>query len=167
VLEAMPHRSGLALDNSKFAARKAAKCHPRAGAVVADIWDELPVMTGSAAAAINVFSPRNGIEIHRILATGGRLVVVTPGPDHLQELIGPFGMISVDSSKQERLEEESGEAFEMEELPRRGSDPVADGTGPRSRRDLVSMGPSAGRLGQEELDAAIAGLEGRLRSRHR
>ena len=59
VLEAMPDRAGLALDNSKFAARKAAKCHPRAGAVVADIWDELPVLTGSAAAANRAFADKN------------------------------------------------------------------------------------------------------------
>ena len=158
VLEAMPDRSGLALDNSKFAARKAARCHARAGAVVADIWDELPVMTGSAAAAINAFSPRNGMEIHRILATAGRLVVVTPGPDHLQELIGPFGMISVDSSKQQRLEKSLGEAFEMDELPEATVIQWQMVLDREAVRDLVSMGPSAGRLGEEELDAAIAGL---------
>lgn len=160
VLDAMPDRSGLALDNSKFAARKAARCHARAGAVVADIWDELPVMTGSAAAAINIFSPRNGIEIHRILANGGRLVVVTPGPDHLHELIEPFGMISVDSSKQQRLEKSLGEAFEMDELP---DATVLDWRMELNREavgDLIAMGPSAGRLDQEALEAALAGLAG-------
>ena len=151
-------RFGLAVDNSKFAARKAAKVHPRVGAVVADIWDELPVADGSVAAAINVFSPRNGSEIHRILEPGGRLVVVTPGADHLKELIGPFGMISVDPDKQERLERTLGEDFD-----------AAD-AGPKdihwemalSREavaDLVGMGPSADRLDKAALAGALAGLD--------
>jgi len=155
VLEELPGRIGLGVDNSKFAARRVAKVHPRAGAIVADIWDEVPVRSGAAALIINVFSPRNGDEIERIRADGGRLIVVTPTPDHLKELIDPFEMISVDPDKEERLEKslaasgESAEArlveWEME-------------LAPEEVRDVIGMGPSAGRIGPERLEALVNDL---------
>lgn len=155
VLDELSGRSGLGVDNSKFAARRAARCHPRAGAIVADIWDELPVRDGSMALVINVFAPRNGGEIDRVLAPGGRLIVVTPGPDHLKELIEPFAMISVDPDKEERLErslEGVGGDPDVVSLDWKMSltrDEVAD---------LVGMGPSAGRLEEERLRELLAGL---------
>ena len=155
VLEELPGRIGLGVDNSKFAARRVAKVHPRAGAIVADIWDEVPVRSGAAALIINVFSPRNGDEIERIRADGGRLIVVTPTQDHLKELIDPFEMISVDRGKAERLEKslaasgESAEArlveWEME-------------LAPEEVRDVIGMGPSAGRIGPERLEALVNDL---------
>ncbi|MDQ2700457.1 MAG: hypothetical protein M3Y23_03915 [Actinomycetota bacterium] len=154
-LDKAPGRVGLGVDNSKFAARKAAKCHPRAGAVVADIWDAIPVRDGAAAAVINIFAPRNGEEIERILADGGRLVVVTPNPDHLQELITPFGMIGVDPDKEERLGKSLGEAADGME----GRDVTWKmSLRPDEVGDLVGMGPSAGRLDQEKADAIKADL---------
>ncbi len=38
VLGRLPERAGLALDISKFAVRKAARAHPRIGAVACDAW---------------------------------------------------------------------------------------------------------------------------------
>ncbi|MGK2956607.1 MAG: putative RNA methyltransferase [Solirubrobacterales bacterium] len=155
VLEYLPERIGLGVDNSKFAARRAAKIHPRASAVVADIWDEIPVKSGAAALVLDIFSPRNGEEIERILADGGRLVVVTPTGEHLKELIEPFEMISVDPDKEERLEKSLGES----------EDPLEARTvewkmelKPEEVRDLVGMGPSAGRIDQEKLDEIVSGL---------
>jgi 23S rRNA (guanine745-N1)-methyltransferase len=52
---------------------------------------------------LNVFAPRDGAELRRILRPSGSLLVVTPGPDHLRELIGPLGLLSVDERKAERL----------------------------------------------------------------
>jgi 23S rRNA (guanine745-N1)-methyltransferase len=155
-LEALPGRSGLAIDNSKYAARRAARCHERAAAVVADIWDGLPVRSGSAAAVINVFAPRNGDEIARILAPGGRLVVATPEPGHLAELAEPFSMISVDPEKEERLERS------IAGVGGRLRDEVVTWlmeVSPAQATDLVAMGPSAGRLGEEGADAALAQLD--------
>ncbi len=43
VLGRLPERAGLALDISKFAVRKAARAHPRIGAVACDAWRRLPV----------------------------------------------------------------------------------------------------------------------------
>ncbi|MBN8866911.1 MAG: methyltransferase domain-containing protein [Solirubrobacterales bacterium] len=155
VLEALPDRVGIGVDNSKFAARRAAKIVPRAGVLVADIWDEIPIRDGAAGLMLNVFSPRNGEEMERILAPGGRLVVVTPQAGHLAELIERFGMISVDPEKEERLERSLGpladgaESRELEWTMNLGRDQV---------RDLIEMGPSAGRMGGAEMDSALQEL---------
>ena len=104
VLDAAPHRTGLALDLSVHAARRAARAHPRMGAVVCDAWTALPVRSCVAAVVLSVFAPRNGPEIARVLRPGGALVVVTPTAAHLAELVNALGLISVDERKQQRLE---------------------------------------------------------------
>jgi len=155
VLESRPDSVGIGIDNSKFAARRTARKHQRAAAVVADIWDDLPVREGAAGLMLNVFSPRNGEEMDRILAPGGQLIVVTPQAGHLAELIEPFGMISVDPDKEQRLERSLGplagaaESRDLEwvmKLP------------PEAVRDLVEMGPSAGRTDKVDMDQLIEGL---------
>jgi len=103
VLDRQPGRAGLALDASKFAVRRAARAHPRIGAVVADVRGRLPVADGAAAVALSVFAPRPAAELRRILHPAGRLLVVTPDPDHLGELAGPLGLLAVDPRKDERL----------------------------------------------------------------
>jgi 23S rRNA (guanine745-N1)-methyltransferase len=104
VLDRLPGRSGLALDISKYAARRAARAHPRIGAIVCDAWGALPVRDSVAAAVLSIFAPRNPAEFARILVPGGVLIVAAPTPRHLQELIAPLGMVSVDPRKEERLE---------------------------------------------------------------
>jgi 23S rRNA (guanine745-N1)-methyltransferase len=103
VLDAAPDAAGIALDSSRYAARRAARAHPRAGAVVADAWAGLPIRTGSIAVVLDVFSPRNGAETARVLRPGGLLVVVTPGPDHLAGLVDVVGGLQVDAAKDTRL----------------------------------------------------------------
>ena len=103
VLDGLPEAVGVVLDASRYAARRAARAHPRAAAVVADAWARLPVLDGVADRVLVVFAPRNGAEIARVLRPGGRLVVVTPAPDHLAEIVGPLGLLRVDPTKAERL----------------------------------------------------------------
>ncbi|WP_042375887.1 putative RNA methyltransferase [Streptacidiphilus melanogenes] len=103
VLDAVPAAHGLALDISKFALRRAAKAHPRAGAVVCDAWRPLPLRDGVADVVLNVFAPRRGEEIRRVLRPGGLLLVVTPTPRHLAELVRELGLLGVDDRKDERL----------------------------------------------------------------
>jgi 23S rRNA (guanine745-N1)-methyltransferase len=103
VLDRLPGASGVVLDSSPFAARRAARLHPRAMAVVADTWARLPVRDGAVDRALVVFAPRNGPEIARVLHPAGRLVVVTPAADHLGELVGPLGLLRVDPDKAARL----------------------------------------------------------------
>ncbi|WP_216901891.1 methyltransferase domain-containing protein [Nocardia alni] len=104
-LDAIGEATGTALDVSKPAARRAARAHPRAASILADAWRGLPIRSGQFDVVLSVFAPRNAEEIARILAPGGRFVVVTPTPRHLSELIEPLSMISVDATKQDRLAE--------------------------------------------------------------
>ena len=103
LLDRRPDAVGLVLDSSPYAARRAARAHPRAVAVVADSWARLPVRDGVVDAVLVVFAPRNGPEIARVIRPEGRLVVVTPAPDHLAELVGPLGLLRVDPDKATRL----------------------------------------------------------------
>jgi 23S rRNA (guanine745-N1)-methyltransferase len=103
VLDRAPEAVGVVLDSSPYAARRAARAHPRAVAVVADSWARLPVLDDAVDRVLVVFAPRNGPEIARVLRPDGRLVVVTPAADHLAELVGPLELLRVDPDKSARL----------------------------------------------------------------
>ncbi|TFV86042.1 23S rRNA methyltransferase [Blastococcus sp. CT_GayMR16] len=103
VLDLLPAAAGVVLDSSPYAARRAARAHPRAVAVVADTWARLPIADLAVDRVLVVFAPRNGPEIARVLGDDGRLVVVTPAEDHLGELVGPLGLLRVDPHKAARL----------------------------------------------------------------
>jgi 23S rRNA (guanine745-N1)-methyltransferase len=155
VLERSPSGVGLSLDVSRYASRRAARAHPRAAAVVCDAWGRLPVADAAAGAVLSVFSPRNPAEIARVLSRGGVLVVVTPSPRHLRELVAPLGLLGVDERKAERLDQklrsrfERVEAGELEYGVRLDHEAVSD---------LVRMGPSAYHLDADALATSIAAL---------
>jgi 23S rRNA (guanine745-N1)-methyltransferase len=155
VLDTLPGRAGLALDASKYAARRAAGAHDRAGAVVCDTWSALPVQDGSVALVLDVFAPRNAQEFRRVLSAGGLLVVVTPKPPHLREIVAPLGLLTVDAQKDERIASQLGGLFAQVES-------VAVETQMcLSRLDvqsLVRMGPSARHAGASALAARIEAL---------
>jgi 23S rRNA (guanine745-N1)-methyltransferase len=104
LLRDRPRWRAVALDASRPALRRAARAHPRIAAVACDVWQELPLQDASAELVVNVFAPRNGREIARVLAPGGALVVVTPAPSHLRELVEALGLLGVAADKQERLQ---------------------------------------------------------------
>ncbi|MCK9531755.1 MAG: hypothetical protein M0R77_14500 [Gammaproteobacteria bacterium] len=152
LLEQIPHAVGLALDISKFALRRAARAHGRAAAVVWDVWRPLPVKSASAALVLDVFAPRNGAEFRRVLRPDGALLVVTPGMDHLAELVAALGLLTVDEHKEARLEETLSPSFhlaEREEL----RFPMA--LTQAEAMALAGMGPSGHHLTQEALAQAI------------
>jgi 23S rRNA (guanine745-N1)-methyltransferase len=103
VLDRNPALVGLVVDASKPALRRAARSHDRAAAVRADAWGRLPLADHGTAVLLDVFAPRNGAEFHRVLRADGRLLVVTPEPGHLAELVAGLGLLSVDPAKEERL----------------------------------------------------------------
>src|SRR5680860_194779 len=86
LLDEFPATWGVALDASRPALRRAARAHPRVAAVACDAWGDLPVADDAADVVLNVFAPRNGAEIARVLAPAGALIVVTPAAEHLYEL---------------------------------------------------------------------------------
>jgi 23S rRNA (guanine745-N1)-methyltransferase len=111
VLHARPGDVGVALDVSKAAARHSARAHPAIGSIVADAR-HAPLASGCVDVVLDVFAPRHGPELRRVLRPDGALVVVTPTPEHLAELVGPLGLLTVDPAKAERVERSLGHWFE-------------------------------------------------------
>ncbi|WP_436758748.1 putative RNA methyltransferase [Streptosporangium sp. V21-05] len=154
-LDGLPGTAGVALDVSKHAIRRAARAHPRLGAVVADVWKPLPLRDDTIDVLLNVFAPRNGAEFARVLKGDGELVVVTPTSRHLSPLVERLGLLSVDDSKERRVAEslndhfvETGRsalAFEMA----LGHDAVGA---------VVGMGPSAWHTDTEVMRRKIVEL---------
>jgi len=147
--------AGLAVDSSRYAARRAAAAHPFLGSVVADAWSALPVLTGAARTVLSVFAPRDPDEIARVLAPGGRLVAVTPQPEHLVEIREPLRMLTVDAGKAEQL----ATAFDGRLRVVERADLRAELR--LSRADvgaLVRMGPSARHVAPADLAAKAATL---------
>ncbi|MFG1924808.1 putative RNA methyltransferase [Cryptosporangium sp. NPDC048952] len=104
VLDALPGWTGIAADISGYALRRAARAHARAGAVRCDAWRPLPLKNGAVDVVINVFAPRNGAELNRVLKPGGVVLVVGPTDRHLRELASAVGAVSVDPRKSDRLD---------------------------------------------------------------
>jgi 23S rRNA (guanine745-N1)-methyltransferase len=156
VLDRFPGRLGLALDISKFAARRAARAHERMAAVVCDAWDALPVADASASLILDIFAPRNAVEFRRVLRADGALLVVTPSPRHLEELVATLGLLKVDERKPERLERALAADFTLvdqrtyEERLR---------LSPADAGALAAMGPSAHHVRAEELVSGLAALD--------
>lgn len=150
VLDRLPGRPGLALDLSKHALRRAARAHPRVGAVGCDAWRPLPVRDSVAALVLSAFAPRNGPEIARVLAPGGALVVATPTERHLAELVAELDLLSVDERKEERLEAQLGGQLALERrTPLEWTLELAAA----DVANAVAMGPSAHHVGREEIEA--------------
>ena len=159
VLDALPARHGVALDVSAPALRRAARAHARIGAVGCDVWGPLPVRDGVAGLVLNVFAPRNGAEMARLLAAGGSLVIVTPTTRHLQELIEGLELLSVDSRKQERLDRELAGHFRVARAE------LCEWKMTLSRADLeavAAMGPSAVHLDPGTLRRRLETLPERM-----
>ena len=146
---------GIGLDLSKYCARTIVRAHPRAAAVVADVWRPLPIGTASVGAVLSVFSPRNIDEFARVLHPGGVLVVVTPNADHLAEIVGPMDMLGIAEDKDTRLRSALGDRFEIageSEVRHRGNLDAA------AISDLVQMGPSAFHRSADEIRSAAEAL---------
>jgi 23S rRNA (guanine745-N1)-methyltransferase len=147
---------GIALDASRYAARRAVGAHPRIGSIVADAWAPLPVRDGVVGTVMSVFAPRDAGEIARVLRPRlGRLVVVTPEPDHLAEIRSDLGLLTVDAGKPARLAESFAgrlRPVQRSELRRRMA---------LTRNDvlaLVLMGPAARHVRPDQLRMAVGRL---------
>ena len=154
-LDRLPGAGGLALDLSKPALRRAARAHQRLAAVACDSWQPLPLRDGVAAAVLNVFAPRNGPEIARVLRPGGVAAVVTPRPGHLGELVAPLGLLTVDERKDERLAEQLHPRLEITDRRELEWGLRLDRA---AARDAVAMGPSAFHIAPADLDERVAAL---------
>lgn len=155
-LDSIEGARGVGLDISTHAAKHLAKSHERVGAVVADVWERLPLKDDSIHAISVVFAPRNPAEFQRVLAPGGEVIVLTPQSGHLDELREPLGILGVEEGKVERL------YAQAEGFLKQAADPV-DISFPivldkASIAAQVGMSPSARHISPEELAESMASL---------
>lgn len=146
-----PEHCGIALDVSKAAARLAARSDPRVGAIVADAWRPFPIRDHCLDAVICAFAPRNLPEFARVLRSDGRLVIVTPKPEHLVGLRAQHGLLSVPEGKADQV---AGAAAEFFELHCSTSLAQSHQASEELVRDLIAMGPNAFHQLPERLDPA-------------
>jgi 23S rRNA (guanine745-N1)-methyltransferase len=159
VLDRLPGWAGIALDVSRYALRRAARAHPRIGAVAADAWRPLPVRDDAAGLALSVFAPRNPAELRRVLRPGGSLLVLTPTPRHLRELVRKLDLLTVDARKPERLAEQLGGHFAL--MEQRDVD-LTLRLDHEQVEVLAGMGPSAWHTDRDRLRRRVAGLPPRV-----
>jgi 23S rRNA (guanine745-N1)-methyltransferase len=150
-----PAAVGLAMDISARALRRAARAHPAIGAVVCDLWKPFPVRSCAASLIINVFAPRNGAEFRRVLRADGALIVVTPAPGHLAELIRAAELLTVDSRKDERLAASLAGHFTLASRAERAFGLRLSRAGAAT---LIGMGPSARHADAAVIHARLARL---------
>lgn len=144
---------GVALDVSKAAARLAARADPRISAVVADVWRPLPFRDHCLDGVLCVFAPRNLAEFARVLRPDGRLVVVTPKPEHLAGLRDRHGLLEVPAGKADQLTLAAAEFFDL--LASTGLTRTREVPGALAA-DLIAMGPNAfHRLPEEVVDSSV------------
>jgi 23S rRNA (guanine745-N1)-methyltransferase len=155
VLDRCPPAVGVAIDISKYAARRAARAHPRIGAVVADLWGRLPVRSGAASAILNVFAPRNPTQFRRVLRPDGTLLVVSPTARHLQEVVRPLQLLSVDDDKTRQVDSVLGDLFDLVD---RDEHEIGMLLSPSGVETLVRMGPSARHHSPADIRRRVAGL---------
>lgn len=95
------------IDISKFAISKAAQREKEVSWAVANIVD-LPFAPGSLDIIINVFALADFPEFSRILRETGKLVIVTPGPGHLNGLRDIIYPVSREHAQSELSEQAKG-----------------------------------------------------------
>lgn len=155
-LDSIAEARGVGLDISPHAAKHLAKCHPRVGAVVADVWERLPIRDESVDAISVVFAPRNPAEFQRVLAPSGQVIVLTPGAGHLDELREPLGILGVEEGKVERMYEQAEGFLEQAADPVDISFPIE--LDKASVAAQVGMSPSARHISAGELAERMAAL---------
>ena len=155
-LDSIEGARGVGLDISTHAAKHLAKSHERVGAVVADVWERLPLKDDSIHAISVVFAPRNPAEFQRVLAPGGEVIVLTPQAGHLDELREPLGILGVEEGKVERLYAQAEGFLEQAADPVDISFPIV--LDKASIAAQVGMSPSARHISPEELAERMASL---------
>lgn len=153
-LDSFPDALGVCIDLSPAAVKRAARSHPRALAVGADLSRTFPLADRSISVVTSFFGPRNVPEIGRVLEEGGILAVVAPTSEHLRELVDSLGMIRVHPEKERHLAETllnfdclTSERVEYDAFISRSE-----------ARLLVEMGPSAHHVSAAQLSTRLESL---------
>jgi 23S rRNA (guanine745-N1)-methyltransferase len=155
VLDGLPRSLGLAIDLSKYAARRAAKAHGRLNVAVADVWEGLPLKDRSIDLALNVFAPRPADELFRTLQQSGKLIVAIPTYQHLADLRDSLSLLEVDRNKELRVARALDPFFiQLERRFCRWNMELNH----QQIAYLVGMGPSARHINQATLAGRVAML---------
>ena len=157
ILDAYDGATGVGTEISAPAARRLAKAHPRAAAIVADTWRGLPLADGSVDALTVVFAPRNAAEFARCLRPGGLLVVAWPAQEHLSPLRAELGMLDIEKDKATRLGGDLQAYFDLDEVASTTVTFELD-LSPEEAVSVALMGPSGVRIGDEEMRRRVVGL---------
>lgn len=159
-LDSVDGARGVGLDISVPAAKHLAKSHPRVGAVVADVWERIPLRDASAHAITVIFAPRNPAEFARVLASGAEAVILSAHQGHLDELREPLGILGVEEGKLERMVEQAEGHLELAGEPELIEFPM------RLEREAIAaqvgMSPSARHVAPETLRERVAALPDHL-----
>lgn len=91
------------LDVAKDAARLAARRYPQAHFIVADIWQQVPLVDGCVSVLLNIFAPRNAAAFARLTRPGALLLCVIPHPNHLANLREAFGLLEIENDKRQHV----------------------------------------------------------------
>lgn len=143
---------GVGTEISVAAARRLARAHPSAAALVADTWEGMPLIDGAVDLVQVVFAPRNAAEFARVLKPGGTLIVVIPAEGHLEPLRSAAGMLSPEEDKSARLDEGLSPWFEVGGVRDVDVTRIVPAT---LAADTALMGPSGVHLDRDDLVQVI------------
>lgn len=139
-------------DISKPAVAAAAKAYPEVSFAVADTNKFIPLADAGVDVGLCIFAPRNEREFSRVIAPGGKLIVVIPGPGHLKDVRERFGLMGIEPDKAAKV------AAQLDEFTLRASEHLDyDVTlDPADLRNLIAMTPNARHMDEAKRNA-IAG----------
>ncbi|MFT4186794.1 MAG: methyltransferase domain-containing protein [Micrococcaceae bacterium] len=72
-------------------------------ACTSDIWQTFPIKSKSIDTVFSIFGPKNSAEFTRVLKPNGRLITVTPAPNHMIELRKKLRLLNIQNKKQDNL----------------------------------------------------------------
>jgi 23S rRNA (guanine745-N1)-methyltransferase len=147
--------TGLGLDISKDAARRAAQRWPSLAFVVADLWAEWPVHDAAIDLVVSIFAPKNFPETARVLRPGGCLALAYPGPEHLIELRDRFGLMRQNEESFGRYADMGVQFIGPASVTRIHNRAVLD---PATARAVILMGPNARYVDASSLHIGTAPL---------
>lgn len=154
VLDRHPNAHGIAFDASPHAAKTAQRTHERIQAVVTDAWQPLPLADNSVTVLMSVFAPRNAAEFSRVLAANGAVVIVSAGPNHVNELRGRYDLIAIDERKDERIAQAFANGFTLAQTDTLTWQFACH---PKLAYAMIAMGPNAHHMTIEPEDVTFSG----------
>ena len=128
------------IDIAKDAVRLASQRYRNALFAVANVRKRLYVETGAVDALLSVFAPRNAAEFARVVRVGGSVLMAIPSPAHMANVRADYGMLDIEESKENRIEQQFGASFDIatRHLIEYPLTLTADAV-----RDFIAMGPTA------------------------